>query len=200
MKLNLEVEHFIELQKKSYSLDQIFLLKLIQEKKDLTSICNDSVKINTLYNSLIRKGLINEDNCLTLLGEEILSFIDSKGENIKLNNKVVNINDFDLWWEIFPANNKFDIFKATRTFKVKKDDCKTLFNKYINEKKYTAKEIIDATKYDIEIRKENSIKKRENQLTFLQNSHTYLYQESFQGFIGLELEENKKQDYDGINV
>ena len=131
MKLNLKVEHFIELQKKSYSLDQIFLLKLIQEEKDLTSICNDSVKINTLYNSLIRKGLINEDNCLTLLGEEILSFIDSKGENIKLNNKVVNVNDFDLWWEIFPANNKFDIFKATRTFKVKKDDCKTLFNKYV---------------------------------------------------------------------
>ncbi len=200
MKLNLKVEHFIELQKKSYSLDQIFLLKLIQEEKDLTSICNDSVKINTLYNSLIRKGLINEDNCLTLLGEEILSFIDSKGENIKLNNKVVNVNDFDLWWEIFPANNKFDIFKATRTFKVKKDDCKTLFNKYVNEKKWTAKEIIDATKYDIEIRKENSIKKRENQLTFLQNSHTYLYQESFQGFIGLELEENKKDNYEGINI
>jgi len=200
MKLNLEVEHFIELQKKSYSLDHIFLLKLIQEQLDITQICLDSVKINTIYSSLIRKGLISEDNKLTLLGEEMLEFINTEGENIKLNKKVVNVNDFDLWWETFPSNNGFDVFKATRTFKVKKDDCKTLFNKYVNEKKYTAKEIIDATKYDVEIRKENSIKKRENQLTFLQNSHTYLYQESFQGFIGLEIKENKKEDYDGINV
>ena len=156
------------------------------------------MKIAALEQGLLRKGLITEKG-ITVLGEELLSFLETKGESVKLNKKVINVDDFDLWWEIFPANNKFDIFKATRTFKVKKDACKILFNKYINEKKWTAKEIIDATKYDIEIRKESSIKKRENQLTFLQNSHTYLYQESFQGYIGLSVEISKK-DYDGVNI
>ena len=71
MKLTIHPEKFLEIIKKSYSLDIIYLLKLIEQNYDISELCKENVKINVLYNTLIRKGLITEtEDKLTILGTE----------------------------------------------------------------------------------------------------------------------------------
>ena len=55
MKLNISPWHFEELIKKSYSLDHIFLLKLIHDGYDISSLVKNSMKINAIEQGLIRK-------------------------------------------------------------------------------------------------------------------------------------------------
>ena len=200
-------QKFEELIKRSYSLDHIYLLQLIEQQFDISPLSEGSMKIAALVSSLIRKGLITNNNEITVLGQELLIFVgDNKGK--KLPKIKLTSEEFDEWWEAFPSSNKFTYkgasFPATRAFKFKKDDCKLLFIKYINEKKYTASEIIEATKYDVQLRKENSVSKKENQLTYLRNTYTYIKDADFQGYVdlikeGVEIIETKKT-YDGINL
>ena len=189
MQIEIMPYHFEEIIKKGYSLDIIYLLKLIKEQYDVKAFMKESVKLTGLYLTLVRKGLITqEDNKLTIAGDSLLDFLNTKTE-VKFVKAKPSESEFDEWWGIFPATDKFEHkgkqFTASRSFKVKKDDCKTQFNKLINEKGFTAREIIEATKFDIQIRKENSFQRKENQLKYLQNSLTYLNQASFQGFVEL---------------
>jgi hypothetical protein len=80
----------------------------------------------------------------------------------------------------------------TTTFKTNKEGCRLLFNKMILDKEFTAKEIIDATLYDVNLKKERSYKTGQNQLMFLQNSHTYLLKKFFDGFVGMGVKKEPK--------
>ena len=69
MKLNVTPEQFEELIKRGYNLDVIFLLKLVDEQYDVSPLCDGSMKIGSVYHSLIRKGLITaDDEKITTLG------------------------------------------------------------------------------------------------------------------------------------
>ena len=59
----------------------------------------------------------------------------------------------------------------------------------ILDNEFTAEQIINATSYDVNLKKERSFKKGSNQLKYLQNSHTYLLQKSFVGFLGMNIKE-----------
>ena len=61
MKLHITPEKFEELIKKSYSLDIIYLLKLIEAEHDVQPLYENSMRISAIYQSLRRKGLIAED-------------------------------------------------------------------------------------------------------------------------------------------
>lgn len=192
MKLDLTIYHYEELIKKGYSLDSIFLLNLIHEQYDITSLLEESLKIKTIHVSLIRKGIITEDNKVTVLGTEILDFI-SKKTNKKFVKKKIEKSDFDLWWEAFPSTDDFTMgtkrFSGTRGLRVNKEKCRLAFEKIINEGDITKEDIINATLYDVKQRKSNSLKKASNQLTYMQNSLTYLNQRSFEPFIPLSKRE-----------
>ena len=54
MKLTIHPEKFIEIIKKSYSLDIIYLLKLIEQNYDVSYLWKENVKINVLYHILFR--------------------------------------------------------------------------------------------------------------------------------------------------
>lgn len=204
MKLDITDHHFNELIKKGYSMDMVILLNWINKELDISHLLT-SVKIKAIYKSLLIKGLISDEGKITENGIDILEFIN-KRSNKKFEKKKIAKGDFDKWWEIFPSNDKFEIngksFGPTRSFKVNKEKCRILFNKYILEKKYTIKEIINATMYDVNLKKKLSYKKGSNQLKFLQNSHTYLLNESFQGFIGLgkPVEINKKTNLGSTDI
>jgi hypothetical protein len=137
---------------------------------------------------MIRKGLVTKDEKLTKIGIEVLDFI-SKKTNTKLVKPKVHRTKFDEWWNIFPSNDRFTVknksFGPTRAFKTKKDGCKLLFDKMVLEGEFTAEQIIDATLYDVNLKKERSYKTNKNQLKYLQNSHTYLNQKTFSGFVGM---------------
>lgn len=190
MKLNLTPFHFEELQKQGYSLDVVFMLKMVYEQVDLKTFCEENPKIDALHQSLIRKALITEENKVTKIGEELLLFLESKISRRIVKNKGDEDNtDFRKWWETFPGTNTFDYkgkhFEGERSLRINESACRIKFDKIINEKEYTVDDLIESLKYDVFQKKEASFRKGENKLTFMQNSLTYLNQYSFAPFVEL---------------
>lgn len=187
MKLNLSPWHFEELIKKSYSLDHIFLLKLVHENYDISSLSKDSMRIAALEQGLVRKGLITEEGALTTIGVELLVFLDSK-EQTKLIKKK-STSDFELWYKEFPGTDTFTYkgktFSGSRSLRQNPIDCRLKFDKILLEGEYTAQELIDALKFDVLQKKEASLKENTNKLKYMQNSLTYLNQRSYEPYIEL---------------
>ena len=195
--LKLTPYHFEELIKKSYSLDLIFLLKLIEEQYDVSSLCEDSMKIAALYQSLVRKGLITDtEDKLTTIGKELLQFIETK-ESTKIVKKKPATTEFEEWWKVYPGTDTFTHngkkFSGNRGLRQNKDECRLKFDKILLEGEYTAADLIAALKFDVEQKKENSVKLGTNKLTYMQNSLTYLNQRSYEPFIEL-IKEGAKID------
>jgi hypothetical protein len=188
MKFNISPWHFEELIKKSYSLDHIFLLSLINENNDISTLCENSMKIQGMEQSLIRKGLITEQGAITTLGKELLVFINSKEEK-KIVKAKSSSTDFDIWYKTYPGTNQFTykgkLFEGNRGLRIKPSDCRIAYDKIILAGVYTAEQLLKALEYEILQRKESSFKERKNNLTFMQSSIAYLNSSSFQGFIEL---------------
>lgn len=187
MKFNVTPSHFEQLLKQSYSLDHIFLLKLVEANIDIQPLTDGSMKIAGLYQSLIRKGLVSDvTQEITQIGRELLTFADTevKEPMKKLKQKS---SDFETWWNTFPATDNFEHrnkkFAGSRGLKRSREDCRIKFNKILAEGEYTAQLITDATALDVFLKKEASVKNNENRLSFIQNSLTYLTQRSFEPFI-----------------
>ena len=189
MKLNVNPQQFEELIKRSYNLDIIYLLKLIDEQYDIAPLYKDSMKIASVYQSLIRKGLISEhDDKLTTIGKDLLTFIDTKTSARIIKRKPAT-TDFEEWWKSYPGTDAFEYkgksFKGTRALRLYKDDCRLKFDKIILEGDYTAAQLIAALNYEIIQKKENSVASNSNRLTFMQGSSVYLNQRSYEPFIEL---------------
>jgi len=189
MNLKVTPYHFEELIKKSYSLDLIFLLKLIEEQFDIQPLCNNSMKIAALHQSLVRKGLITEtEDKLTTLGIDLLNFIKSE-ESTKIVKKKPATTEFEEWWKEYPGTDIFTYkskkFSGSRNLKKDRDECRLKFDKILLEGEYTAAQLTEALKFDVLQKKENSIKTGVNRLSYMQNSVSYLNQRSYEPFIEL---------------
>ena len=199
MKLNVTLSHFEELVKKNYSLDMVFLLKLVEQEVDISDLCKDSARVCALVQGLIRKALVTEEHKLTLQGKEILSFIETEGE-AKIAKKKAPSTDFEQWWKTFPGTDTFTHkgmkFSGSRTLRQNKEECKLRFEKILLEGEYTLTDLIAALEYDVLQKKENSVKQKANKLTYLQNSLTYLNQRSYEPFIELIREGQKIEEAD----
>ncbi len=187
MKFKISQTHFEQLIKQSYSLDHIYLLKLVEANVDIQPMIEGSMKIAGLYQSLVRKGLIsNVTLSITQTGRELLTYADSETkEPIKRPRQ--KSSDFDNWWNVFPLTDNFEYkgrkFTGSRGLRRSREDCRIKFNKILTEGDYTAQQITDATSLDIFLKKEASVKTGDNKLTYLQNSLTYLTQRSYEPFI-----------------
>jgi hypothetical protein len=189
MKINVTPFHFEELINKSYSLDLIFLLKLIYEKYEIKTLCESNEKIKLLHQTLIRKGLITEtEDKITTVGQDLLIFLDTK-EPKRLAKRKVDNSVFDEWWKEFPGTDTFlykgKKFSGCRSLRANKDDCRIKFDKIISEGEYTAVDLIRALKYDVQQKREVSFRTGANKITYMQNSLTYLNQRSYEPFIEL---------------
>ena len=189
MKINIKPFHFTELLNKGYSLDGMYILELIQNGKELTPLIEENKKIIDLILTLRRKQLILEDKHeLTTKGKELLLFLDTKTKALKLK-KPDNNDEFSKWWAVFPPSDIFTYkgqsFSGARSIRVNKDACRMKFEKILLEGEYTAEQLIHALEYHVEQIKETSVKQRQNKLTYLQNSLTYLNQRVYEPFIEL---------------
>lgn len=186
---NIAFQQFHELHNGGHTLDQIYMLLKIEEGIDLNSLCKGSPKMEILYQGLYRRGLITEDHKITLRGQEMIKFIEESAPEDKLPKRRVVTTDFDLWWKTYPGTDTFThqgkSFSGSRSLRVKKDDCKAKFKKILEEGEYTANDLVEALKFEVEQKKQNSIKEKTNKLTFMQNSLTYLNQRTFEPFIEL---------------
>ena len=189
MKLNVTPEQFEELIKRGYNLDVIFLLRLVDEQYDVSPLCDGSMKIASVYQTLIRKALItNTDEKLTTLGRDLLEFMNTKSTG-KLIRRKPATTDFEEWWKNYPGTDSFEYkgktFKGTRAIRKGKDECRLKFDKIILEGEYTAQQLIAALEYELLQKKESSIVNNDNRMTFMQNSVTYLNQRAFEAYIEL---------------
>ena len=201
MKLNVTPEQFEELIKRSYNLDIIYLLKLIDEQYDVAPLCEGSMRIAAVYQALIRKGLITEtDDKLTTLGKDLLEFLNAKA-GAKIIKRKPATTDFEEWWKVYPGTDSFDYkgkkFTGTRAIRKGKDECRLKFDKILLEGEYTAAQLIAALNYEIKQKKESSISTGTNRMTYMQNSVTYLNQRAYEPYIelissGEEIQESQK--------
>lgn len=190
--MNITSEQFKVLISKGYSLDVLFILKMIDEGQDISSL-TENKKIELLYHTLVRKGLITEDNKVTLEGRSLLGFL-STSEVVIQKRKPVADDGFTKWWSTYPGTDTFThkgrTFSGTRGLRVKKDDCKLLLTKIVGEGEYTIDELIKALEIEVTQKKDNSVKTGTNKLTYMQNSLTYLNQRTFEPFIELARKES----------
>lgn len=209
MIIKLTKEHFEELVKKGFSLDHIFLLMLIKEGHDVALFTQDSMKLEAMHQGLIRRGLVTDDDKITILGQELLDFMSTKIVSTIQRTKKASTKEFDEWWEAYPSTDHFEykgrVFTGSRGMRVQKEKCKLRFNSIINEGVYTARQIIEATKYVVTLKKEASIKKRSNELTYLQNSFTFLDKDHYVPFIelaekGVKIQEEQQQIGGGTDI
>ena len=205
--MKVTLNHLEQLYKNGYSLDIAFFLIMIEEGDVIKEVCEANLKLETLYQSVLRKGLITSNDKLTLTGKEVIAYLNTEEESVKLVKKRKDSTKFDTWWAAYPSTDTFSyknkVFTGTRSLKAKKDDCKIKFNKILDEGEYTVDELVKALQFEVEQKKENSIKTGTNKLSYMQNSLTYLNQKTYESFIDLIREGiviTKKDDYDGVNI
>ena len=187
MEIKLNTAHFEEIVKRGYSLDMIFLLKLLEETDEAYP---NNPKIDNIIQTMERKGLVVAD-VVTEEGKALLAFLSSTEDRPKIpRKKKIAVNDsFDLWWKAYPGTDTFEYkgrhFRGTRALRVKKEDCRTKINKIISSGEYTIEELIAALKLEVNQKMENSVKTGQNKMSYMQNSLTYLNQFTYAPFVEL---------------
>lgn len=189
MNLNVTPFHFDAIIKRGYSLDLLFIVKLVKEEIDIAAYCEESPKLKALQQAAIRKGLLKDDGSISIDAEALIEFMGKEQEVSFVAEKKAVDDSFDQWWKAYPGTDTFKhkdkTFSGSRSMRVKRDDCKIKLFKILNEGDYTIEELIKALEYEVLQKKVNSYKTGTNKLTFMQNSFTYLNQRSFEPFIEL---------------
>lgn len=184
------LEHFRRLLIQGYSMDIVFLLKAIEEEKDISDILKEK-KIALIHQTMMRKALLTHENRLTMEGRSLLAFLSSPlQDDVKIEKrKPVEDDVFSKWWNAYPGTDNFTHkgkqFVGSRALKVKKDECRLAITKILGEGEYTIDEMVKALELEVAQKKENSYKTNLNKLTYMQNSLTYLNQRTFEPFIEL---------------
>lgn len=189
MNIKITPYHFEQLLKDGYTLDMIFLLKLIDEEFDIKTLAEGGPKTDMLCQILRRKGLVSEQFKITVLGRNLLEFMNSRAKTSKIVKKTQTFAEFERWWAAYPGTDIFThkgkSFSGGRTLRVNKDECQLKLDSILAEGEYTIDQLIAALEYEVFQKKENSFKTGTNRLTYMQGSITYLNQRSFQNYIEL---------------
>jgi len=189
MNIKVTPYHFEQLLKDGYTLDMIFLLKLIDEEFDIKTLAEGGPKTDMLCQTLRRKGLVSEQFKITVLGRNLLEFMNTRAKTSKIVKKTQTFAEFERWWAAYPGTDIFTYkgksFSGGRTLRVNKDECQLKLDAILAEGEYTIDQLIAALEYEVMQKKENSFKTGTNRLTYMQGSITYLNQRSFQNYIEL---------------
>jgi hypothetical protein len=189
MNIKVTPYHFEQLLKDGYTLDMIFLLKLIDEEFDIKTLAEGGAKTDMLCQTLRRKGLVSEQFKITVLGRNLLEFMNTRAKTSKIVKKTQTFAEFERWWAAYPGTDIFThkgkSFSGGRTLRVYKDDCQVKLDAILAEGEYTVDQLIAALEYEVLQKKENSFKTGTNRLSYMQGSLTYLNQRSFQNYIEL---------------
>jgi hypothetical protein len=173
----------------------IFLLKLADDDVDLEKVCVGNAKLEIILQGILRKGLVTPQYKITLMGRNLINFLNEEAPQEKLAKVKTHADDFERWWKAYPGTDTFTHngvkFDGTRAFRANKTECQLKFNSILNEGNYIADDLIGAIEFDVLQKKENSFKTKTNRLTFLQNTLTYLNQRTFEPFIELIKEGHK---------
>lgn len=189
----MQPKQFEQIIKRGYSLDLVYMLSIINTS-ELEELIKSSVKIETLYKTIIRKDLYSENTQeLTQSGKELLEFYNSNEPILKIVKKAED-SDFERWWKTYPKKDGFiyknKSFATTRSLSGNKKACKLKFDKILNEGIYTVEQLIKGVETEVVLKKEASVKTNKNHMTFMKNVETYLNSDGYKVFI--EISENEE--------
>ena len=161
---------------------------MISDGHDIDAVCSVHPKLVAFKQTLVRKGLTTSDFKLTTDGKSLLEFVASAVvTEIKKAETAPSL--FDAWWKLYPGTDNFSYkgkdFEGSRALRVRKEDCRKLFDKITFEDGISGEEMVKALELDLLQKKEKSIKVKANQITFMQNTYTYLYQRTFDSYVDL---------------
>ena len=165
----------------------MYILNRINNSLDL-SLYEEEPCIRYVYAILIRKELITKDLKITLLGKDLLKYLESD-VSTKIIKKKITDTDFDKWWANYPSTDTFKHrgkqYTGSRALRINKPKCKKEFNTIINEGDHNVDKLIEALKYELIQKKNASDKENTNKLSFMQNTLTYLKQRTFEAYLDL---------------
>jgi hypothetical protein len=185
---NISRDGFQELQRVGLTLDQLFYLECCKWNVDLKDIVGPD-KFITWRQSLVRKGFLTEDCKPSTDGLAVLEAVGS-GQPFRgsLERKHLEVEEeFEKWWQTYPSTDIFEYkgkrFEGTRSLKRLKAACRDMFVKILKEGQYTAEDLIRSLEYEVYLKKELSLQKRDNQVRYMPNTHAYLNQRAFEGLV-----------------
>lgn len=181
----LTYEKWVKILEQGYDLNIVFLLETIEKG---FKIDNRVSRINSYMQLMRRRGILTEDNNISVEGRKLLEYYRSEEiENLSLLQKEEKDVIFEQWWNAYPATNGFvwegRKFPSTRSLRAQKDKCYEKFNSILLKGNYTADDLIKALELEVVSKKMSSYKKKTNELTYMHNSLTYLNQDDYMGFV-----------------
>jgi len=134
------------------------------------------------------------NNEITNYGKIIYTEFQNVDEKTKLHTKKIKKvdEDFEKWWENFPATASHGRWQSTRNLRVKKDECQVKFRKILDEHKYTLDTLIDVLKLEVSMRKSQSDVRGKNEMDFMKGTLSYLNSRQFEVWIQWKKEQDQK--------
>jgi hypothetical protein len=178
--------HFDELIRQGISLDQVYLLAMIAEGYD-TSLLTSS-KERALLGSLQRKLFLTAEGKLSPEGEKLFDFLASEAP--ELPKTQLTDQGFEEWWKTYPGTDTVVVegkvlYEGSRSLRQKKEECRLKYIRILMDGGYTARQLLDALKVEVQQKITRSVREKQNVLKYMQNSLTYLNQRTFENFIEL---------------
>lgn len=188
--------------------NDVFILECFYYKEDrehLSLFTIPSLKdfnLSTRYQFLKKNEYLVEDPnntdqmMLSVKGQDLMDSLMSPNEEPLTNARVVVINNdktpeecFEEWWKVYPTNTSWQTadkntkFAGGRVLKnIVKAKAKKMYVKLLNQG-LKHEELIGSLKYEIKMKKLESIKKGINQLDFFKGMESYLNQERYLLFL-----------------
>lgn len=194
-----------EIERLGLSFDEFLALyKLYSYETNSRKIYYESDMLNT-YLDLEAKGLIkafNENEVLTFHLREkgrllIDSFVNKKNTVLKetpeIKKTISNQHKFDEFWMTFPSSDEHGIYRRTRLLKGNKEICKKKYLSLLSEG-ILHEDIIKALRYEIKLRKD--VNNKNNNMTYMKNSLTWLNQREFEIILETMSEDNVSNSND----
>mgnify|MGYP007011030561 CR=1 FL=1 len=167
-------------------------------------------EVDTSIVKLSSKGLLISDPdinkiCISPSGKKLYSSLEDMKEPevsklsdfLKSNKREINNEDleksFEEWWKTFPTTgtwsyidkngSKKSFFSSRHMKNLRKDEAKKRYIKIINNKNILPEDLLGSLKYELKIKKLDSIKTGTNKLEYLKGMESYLNQEIYLNYL-----------------
>lgn len=176
-----------ELDKIHLNLSHLYLLQQVSLGLSVEKLSQTSIYLTLVRKEFILGGQLTQKGSLLLKKTGNLEGIK---EVLETHHKSKE-SRFDEWWSNYPSTDRVMEngnvkFQETRSLRNGKPVCKIKYEKLLEEGIYTHEQMIQALKYEVDLRVSQSIKENTNKVSFMTNSKTYLNNNMFESFIGME--------------
>lgn len=166
---------------------------------------NDEIQLESVYRGLERKELIL-NGIITPEGKKLYESIIVLDGNTEVNTEVLigeisqareqKADKFEEWWKKYPSGDSWKDeatgkeWHGGRSLKNSKPKCKKLYLAILADN-YTHEEMLEVIDYELAQRKKKSRATGDNRLAYMSNTHAYLYQRIFEGYIDMMRNDKK---------